>query len=61
MIEYLLRVSIRWADKNYEINEDLVDLAEVEITDALTLTSTLNAVTCRYLVVPGQYFEVHPT
>lgn len=42
-----LGVSMRWVDKNYGINEDLVGLVEVEMTDASTLTSTLKDVLLR--------------
>ena len=34
-------ISIRWVSSDYVVNEDLITLAEVEQTDAATLTSTL--------------------
>lgn len=40
-------VSMRRVDKNYGINEDLVGVVEVEMTDAATLTSTLKDVLLR--------------
>ena len=40
-------MSLRWVDKNYGINEDMVGLVEVEMTDAATLTSTLKDVLLR--------------
>ena len=42
-----LGVSLRWVDKNYGINKDMVGLVEVEMTDAATLTSTLKDVLLR--------------
>ena len=38
---------MRWVDKNDGINEDLVGLVEVEMSDAATLTSTLKDVPLR--------------
>ena len=38
---------MRRVDKNYGINEDLVGVVEVEMTDAATLTSTLKDVLLR--------------
>ena len=40
-------MSLRWVDNNYGINEDVVGLVEVEMTDAATLTSTLKDVVLR--------------
>ena len=38
---------MRRVDNNYRINEDLVGVVEVEMTDAATLTSTLKDVLLR--------------
>ena len=60
-----LGVSLRWVDKNYGINEDMVGLVEVEMTDAATLTSPSKTsyydVTSNYLSVVDKHTTVHLT
>ena len=43
-------ISIRWVDTDYVTNEDLITLAEVELTDSATLTAALkNILICNGL------------
>ena len=40
-------ISLRWADTEYVVNEDVIAFASVEQTDAVTLTNTLRDVLIR--------------
>ena len=48
-------ISIRWVDSDYEVNEGVIVLEEVEGTDAATLTSIIKDALLRGGLQLSQY------